>query len=184
MSEDGYFEWLCGFIDDRFGTKTRSYHSLLWYLFNTNFYWSVSRDANREADGMSLRNAYIETQQRYFYGASPDYPGSIFSDECSVLEMMIALAKRCEVHIMSEPEKGDRTASWFWGMIESMGLSDMTDDNYDEQWVDISVHRMLNREYASDGSGGLFTINDPNVDMRNVEIWIQMNYYLCELLGF
>ena len=182
MSEERYFEWLCGHIDDRYGSKIRSYYSLLWYLFNTSFYWSVARDANRADDGMNLRNTYIESR-RYYYGV-PDLPDSVFSNDCSVLEMMIALAIRCETHIMAEQDKGDRTANWFWGMIESMGLLDMTDDNYDEQWVDISVHKMLDRKYASDGTGGLFTINDPSIDMRRVEIWIQMNWYLCELLGF
>ena len=33
---------------------------------------------------------------------------------CSVLEMMIALAIRCEEHIMDDPDVGNRTGQWFW----------------------------------------------------------------------
>lgn len=49
--------------------------------------------------------------------------------ECSVLEVMIALALRMEEETMASSEFGDRTNQWFWYMIVSLGLSGMTDSN-------------------------------------------------------
>ena len=40
----------------------------------------------------------------------------------------------------------------------------------------------MNREYDSDGKGGLFTVKQSKYDMRTVEIWWQMNWYLDSIL--
>jgi hypothetical protein len=97
---------------------------------------------------------------------------------CSVLEMMIALAIRCEETIMDDPDIGDRTRQWFWGMIINLGLGGMTDANFDPDFVDDSVLRFLNRDYEPDGRGGLFTIRNCHRDLRDVEIWYQLCWYL------
>ena len=101
---------------------------------------------------------------------------------CSILEMMIALAIRCEEHIMEDPEIGNRTGQWFWNMIVSLGLGHMTDDYFDLAYVEEAVRRFLNREYSRDGSGGLFTIERCPQDMRRIEIWYQMCMYLQTIL--
>lgn len=93
---------------------------------------------------------------------------------------MIALAVRCEEHIMDDPDIGDRTGQWFWNMIVSLGLGSMTDERFDGEYVDEVVDIFLNREYERNGEGGLFTVNDTDRDMRNVEIWYQMHWYLNE----
>lgn len=82
---------------------------------------------------------------------------------------------------MSDPEKGDRTAQWFWNMINSLGLSSMTDYNFNEWLVNDVVTRFLKREYDPDGKGGLFTIKRWNRDVRDVEIWHQLMAYLNTL---
>lgn len=48
-----------------------------------------------------------------------------------MLEMMIALAIRCEETIMDDPRYGNRTKQWFWNMMKSLGLSYMNDDCFD-----------------------------------------------------
>jgi hypothetical protein len=97
---------------------------------------------------------------------------------CSVLEMILALAIRCEENIMDDPLKGDRTKQWFWGMINNLGLDTMTDMNYNERFIDDCVCRFLNRDYEPDGRGGLFTVRNCYEDLRNVEIWYQLLWYL------
>ena len=97
---------------------------------------------------------------------------------CSVLEMMIALAIRCEETIMDNPLYGDRTAQWFWRMMSNLGLGLMTDDIYDRDLVKQKIDRFLNREYDPDGKGGLFYIRGCAEDLRNVEIWAQLCWYL------
>lgn len=97
---------------------------------------------------------------------------------CSVLEMMVALAIRCEESIMDDPNMGDRTGQWFWGMVVNLGLGSMTDAFYDEQVVDDILARFLNRKYEPDGKGGLFTVRHCEQDLRKVEIWHQLCWYL------
>ena len=79
---------------------------------------------------------------------------------------------------MDNPAYGDRTKQWFWGMIVNMGLSSMTDDVFNRQYVEAAVTRLFNREYEPDGKGGLFTIKDCDRDLRTVEIWYQLCLYL------
>ena len=92
--------------------------------------------------------------------------------------MMVALAIRCEENIMDDPSYGNRTGQWFWGMIVNLGLGFMTDSRFDEKFVDDVIFRFLNREYEPDGKGGLFTVRNCKYDLRTVEIWYQMCWYL------
>ena len=95
--------------------------------------------------------------------------------------MMIALSIRCEEHIMDDPDVGDRTGQWFWNMLVSLGLGSIDDRKFDRYLVDDVLERFLNREYKRNGEGGLFTVNNGR-DMRQTEIWYQMNYYLREII--
>ena len=91
---------------------------------------------------------------------------------------MIALAIRCEENIMDDTSYGDRTAQWFWGMITSLGLGDQTDSRIDYIYVDDVIKRFLDRDYEPNGKGGLFTIKNCRQDLRKVEIWYQLCWYL------
>lgn len=100
----------------------------------------------------------------------------------SLEEMLIALAFRCEEHIMSDPEVGNRMGQWFWSMIVSLGLSHMTDQFFDLENVNNVIFRFMEHQYDRNGNGGLFTIDDCKYDLRTVEIWWQMNWYLDSIL--
>jgi hypothetical protein len=102
----------------------------------------------------------------------------ILRGPCSVFEMMIALAIRCEENIMDDPSKGDRTGQWFWGMITNLGLGSMMDHRFNKIFVDDTIKRFLDRDYEPDGKGGLFRIRNTNKDLRTVEIWYQLCWYL------
>lgn len=171
-----YFEWMyelmCG---DRFA-RSITYRQLFIFLHDTEFTYFVPHDENRADDGIALRYRYCLLHDCEDLEYCLDGP-------CSVLEMMIALAIRCEERIMSDPEKGDRTRQWFWSMVSSLGLSSMTDYNFDERLVNDVIVRFLNREYAKNGKGGLFTIKRWDRDARDVEIWHQLMAYLNNLEG-
>jgi hypothetical protein len=128
-------------------------------------------DENRAKDGIDLRWRFVNDRDLIDVPACLDGP-------CSVLEMMIALVIRCEETIMDDPELGDRTSQWFWNMIVNLGLGSMTDDRYDSMAVRRNVDRFLYRRYSPDGRGGLFFIRDCEQDLRGVEIWRQMCWYL------
>ena len=148
--------------------KDISYNQLLSYLSHREFTVIIPKDINRAKDGVDLRYKYEMITGEYV-----DYDGP-----CSVLEMMIALAIRCEESIMDDPAYGDRTVQWFWSMIKTMGLYSMTDDRFSIDYVSQVVDRFLNREYAPNGEGGLFKINNCEYDLRDVEIWYQLCWYL------
>ena len=173
INED-YFEWLYeGMCGNRY-SKNISYRKLLEHLHNTNFRYTISNDRNRANDGKSLRYSFALSQG---CEDEPELITDYLKGPCSVFEMMVALAQRCE-SVMDDPKIGDRTGQWFWGMINNLGLGGMNDNRYDEQYVDDVINTFLDREYKSNGKGGLFTIRNCEYDLREVEIWYQLCWYL------
>lgn len=171
-----YFEWMHALVSDNRYSKSISYRKLLTYLHNTEFVYSIRKDRNRAQDGICLRDRFVDLK-----GYAP-YMSDYIDGPCSVLEMMVALAIRCEESLMDDPVLGDRTGQWFWGMIRSLGLGGMYDSLFDECLVRDIVTRFLNREYEPDGHGGLFTIRNAHRDMRDIEIWYQMHDYINTIL--
>lgn len=166
-----YFDWMIDLVNANRGPKEISYIKLLEYLHNTEFTYLILRDRNRAEDGIDLRYRFGLVRKH------PEYP-EYLSGPSSVLEMMIALAIRCEECIMDDPAYGNRTSQWFWGMIVSLGLGGMTDAIFDRDYVKECLTRFLNREYERNGKGGLFTVKGTRRDMRKMEIWYQLNAYL------
>lgn len=173
--ENEYFEWMFDLVCAGRFAEGISYRKLLTLLHNTEFTYTIPRDENRASDGIDLRYHYSLYQDCRDLDDYLDGP-------CSVLEMMIALAIRCETHIMDDPSKGDRTGQWFWGMIANLGLNGMYDSNFDKTYVKEVIFRFLNREYEPNGRGGLFTVRDRDCDLRNVEIWYQLCWYLDSIV--
>lgn len=168
-----YFEWMYQLIYDNRICRRAPYGLLLRSLYDKDFSYTIALDGNRAEDGVNLR---------YRFGYEHNYPDAMIAaylDDrpCSVLEMLIALALRCEKHIMDSDE-GDRTGQWFWDMIENLGLLSMNNYNFNKNHVDRRIDIFLNREYERDGKGGLFTVEHPRRDLRCVEIWYQMCWYL------
>lgn len=168
---NAYFKWLVGFIRDP-NIPDMPYWMLLSQLFGIDYIYELEMDSNRAHDGLDLRRQFEEETGYSLYLDRP----------CTVLEMMVALAIRCEKDIMYIPGKGDRTYIWFWDMIESLGLIGMTDKHYDSVIVRAVIFNFLNRMYEPDGQGGLFYVPG-RVDMRDSEIWYQMNMYLTNIVG-
>ena len=173
-----YFDWMYQLVCDERYSKCLSYRKLLSFLFDTEFYIVLDMDANRAEDGTDLRfqfgyenNLDKATIERY-----------LDNKPCSVLEMMIALAIRCEEHIMSDQNVGNRTGQWFWNMVVNLGLGPMSDSRFDREEASQIIDRFLNRQYEPSGKGGLFTIENCRYDLRSVEVWYQAMWYLDEVL--
>lgn len=173
--EREYFDWIyelvCG---DRYSSEN-SYEKLLTYLHQVEFTYIIPKDSNRAEDGIDLR---------YRFGVLNNLGdvSDLIDGPCSILEMMVALAIRCEETIMDDPTIGDRTGQWFWKMIVNLGLGSMTDRLFNANYVDEVIVRFLNREYKPDGRGGLFTVKNCDEDLRDVEIWYQLCYYLDSIV--
>lgn len=176
---DRYFEWLYEIVGGDNNYNRLSYRKLLMYLYDTEFTYIHGLDANRAEDGIDFR---------YRFGHEKGYSWNIIKrhlddSPCNVLEMMIALAFKVEEQIMDDDEYGNRTGQWFWNMIVSLGLGAMNDNNFDEGYVRRVIYRFLDREYESNGRGGLFTIENCTCDLREMEIWSQFMWYLDEFLN-
>lgn len=172
---DEYFDWLLKLVNRDGYSRHISFKRLLTHLHNVEFRYSIPKDQNRAADGVDLRYRFALING-YEYDA--DYILEALDGPCSVLEMLVALSIRCEENIMDDPNIGDRTKQWFWGMIVNLGLGSMTDDEYDRRYVNHVLKRFFNREYEPNGEGGLFTIRGCDRDLRKVEIWYQLCWYL------
>ena len=171
-----YKEWLFDYI--RVGDKCERYSRLLDFLSCWVFNWTIDHDENRAADGLSLRDNFAAD-----HGCDEFFWEGRLPPECTVLEMMIALAIRCE-DVIFDPEEGTRIHCWFWEMIDSLGFGNMTDRRFSLDEADKIVRRFLNREYELDGSGGLFQVKNSHVDMRKCEIWYQMHAWIMENFTF
>lgn len=178
MQTDGripkaYFSWLTDIVCDPYHKV--NYYQLLYALFDREFIWNVEKDSNRAADGIDLRDDFAREQNLYSY----EICMSMLKGPCSVLEMMVALARRCENEIMTDHHFGDRTNYWFWEMIDNLELTEMRDDNFDVQYVLYSIDIFLHRRYRQDGTGGgMFWAKDSNFDFRKIELWYQMMQWL------
>lgn len=168
-----YFDWLCDQVE------ADDYTRLAEYLHSVTFEYSISLDGNRAEDGTDLRYRFGEVQRidDVIIAGTLDR-----RKPCSVLEMMVALAIRCEEHIMGDPDLGDRTGLWFKNMLKSLGIDYMTNSSFDQILAERIINRMLDRKYNRNGEGGLFTVNHRCSDLRTAEIWDQMNWYLDELI--
>lgn len=165
-----YFEWMYRTVTDSRGSKRNSYRKLLKQLDSIEFTWLLSDDENRAADGEEgLRWRYLYENNL----EELDKPRG----SCSVLEMILALAYKCE-EIMDDTSYGDRTTQWFWNMITNLGLGGMYDSRYNSVYVKCVVERFLDRDFEPDGHGSLFVISNCRYDLRDVEIWTSMLWYL------
>ena len=173
-----YFNWLYQLVCNDLYSINSSHRKLLMRLHSIEFSWIIPMDENRARDGIALRSQF-----EYESSCDSGIMDLYFGDRpCSVLEMMIALAMRCEENIMSDPSCGNRTGQWFWSMIVSLGLGGITDQRYSREYVDNVIFRFLTRNYDQDGKGGLFTIPNCGVDLRDVQIWAQMCWYMDSII--
>ena len=130
-SHNEYFNWLCKIVGaDEFG-PFRPYHNLLVRLFQTDFNEIRPFDNNRAVNGKYLRY-YFDYNRDDFASNDPapyhnngDFYYQTQNIPCSILEMMIALAKDIDVQYLYSTNC--RLLIWFWIMVESMGLANKID---------------------------------------------------------
>lgn len=168
-----YFDWLKSQVE--YFTDRGTHEFLFRRLHDREFYAVLENDNNRISDAMRLRDEYFGREE----------PMEVFIDgPCSMLEFLVALARRMSF-IYSLPDE-DRTADCFWTMINNLFGIDLPDKCWlasrDEYLFDKNIDVFLQRQYYNNGFGGLFPLDNPRGNQRNVEIWYQMNQYLNEVM--
>ena len=104
--KEEYFDWLYEYVTKGRAHQNVSYRKLFKQLYETEFKFTVLMDINRAKDGVDLRYRFAMLKE-------DDRIVKILDGPCSVLEMIIALAIRCEDSIMDDTRYGERTTQWF-----------------------------------------------------------------------
>lgn len=168
--DEQYLAWLYAQVASlEESDPTKTYWSLFRQLYGKEFVWLVLNDDNRVEDGKNLRDEFLLS-----FDAGPDPAWMELG--CSVLEMLIALSRHLAF------EDGNDVEGWFWEMLENLDLV-VNDDEYNraaKNHIDYALDRLIWRSYLPDGRGGLFPLDSPTVDQRDVEIWLQFNAYIIE----
>ena len=169
--DDLYFEWLYGqiaAITNR--NPARSYWSLARQLYMTEYVWFIPNDDNRAEDGKELRYEFHDQTNA---PVTKDW----MELNCSMLEMLIALARRASFETGLEP------LWWFWKLMENIELRNYTDITYNvavQKDVEEKLERLCQRKYRKNGHGGLFPLSSTDKDQTEVELWYQMATYLLK----
>lgn len=171
-TDDRYFEWLYSQIGaTRNRNPARSYWSLARKLYTVEYVWLIPNDDNRVADGIELRHEFISEQ------GIDEVEKEWLELGCSVLEMFIALARRAAFESDRSP------VEWFGIFLRNLGLDKLSDANWklrSDNQVDYILEPFIYRNYAPDGTGGLFPLKGIAQDQREVELWYQLATYLIE----
>ena len=101
--KNDYFEWLYDYVCRGRAHEKTSYMKLFKHLYRIEFVSIIPNDINRAKDGCDLR---------YRFGMEYDEQNindilDILDGPCSVLEMIIALAIKCEETIIDDDETLD-----------------------------------------------------------------------------
>lgn len=160
-----YYEWLL----DQVHMRRSGYSRLMKLLYETNFIPTLSRDANRESDGMDLKYRFA-----YERGYGYDYISETLECPCSMLEMMVALCIRCQEYIVVNVHDNQLSGDLFLAMLRSLRLDDMTDGPFNYILATEKIETFLA------GYGPLFGVYDGR--LRTEELWVQAMRHLNEMI--
>ena len=178
LQDEWYFDALYDIVaKDREDVTDLSYRMLLSVLDGVEFRDTRGMDGNRIQDAQELRADLIANMDLDHTAVRPFM-------NVSLLEVMIAIAER-----LGQITGDEDTAFWFWEMVSNLAL-DGIDDN--EFWSDPEDYEaeildraddVININYDRDGLGGLFLLREGVApqDMRDTELWYQMQYYANEV---
>lgn len=170
LPDDAYLRWLYRQVASvSVRDPSRTYWSLLRHLYQTEYVWHIPNDDNRVEDGRALRYEFM--QEQHIINASHEW----LTLPCSMLEMLIALSRRCAF------DAEGTARAWFWHLLHNIGLNELTDDKpFPEEDVDEIIGTVIWRTYEPDGHGGLFPLKNAQQDQTKVEVWYQLAAYLLQ----
>lgn len=176
--EERYFDVLYDLVAaDREDITDMSYRMLLGVLDVAEFKDTRGIDGNRIHDAQELRADLIADMGLDHTVVRP------FAN-VSLLEVMIAIAER-----LGQITGDEDTAFWFWEMVSNLALDGIDDtefwsdpESYEAEILD-RADDVININYDRDGLGGLFLLREGVApqDMRDTELWYQMQYYANEV---
>lgn len=178
LSDGWYFDVLYDIVAaDREDVTDMSYRMLLGVLDSVEFKDTRGIDGNRIRDAQELRADLIAENDLDHTYVRP-------FENVSLLEVMIAIAQR-----LGQITGDEDTAFWFWEMVSNLVLDGIDDtefwsdpESYEAEILD-RADDVIGINYDRDGLGGLFLLREGVApqDMRDTELWYQMQYYANEV---
>lgn len=165
-----YLIWRCGL------QKENKMVLIFEVLHKIPFFYVLERDINRRSDGFFLRNGYKIPNE---FMDNIDILEEFDTRRPAVMEVLVALAIRVDNEIIGDPAD-PHPEEFFMKMIKNLGLDKLRRGCHKERETIKIVQRWLNREFESDGIGSPFPVRYDHRDQRRLEIWDQMNSYICE----
>lgn len=149
--------------------EPKSYTLLARELFNKEFYFYSSEDVNVYEWALYLRHAL----------------GFNLDSYCSVFEVLVTLAYQWEHRYGYDNDIGDQIPVWFAEMLKNAGLDSFNDLSWSYDAIIITddiISRILDRQYAPNGIGGLFPLKNPvpGFDARELGLLDQLAHYINE----
>ena len=157
-----YFQWLVSQIN--VGQTSKMFEGIFRWMYHREFVWLVPNDDNRIGDAIDLR--------KEFWGLH----NPVLQEAVSILEVIVALSRRAAW------VGGGEAADWAWVFIKNLGLNRYSDPlTYrKDRKIESILEAFVWRNYAPDGDGGLFPLENPPLDQTKVELWYQMHAYINE----
>lgn len=178
LSDGWYFDVLYDIVAaDREDVTDMSYRILLGVLDSVEFKDTRGIDGNRIQDAQELRADLIAENDLDHTYVRP-------FENVSLLEVMVAIAQR-----LGQITGDEDTAFWFWEMVSNLVLDGIDDtefwsdpESYEAEILD-RADDVIGINYDRDGLGGLFLLREGVApqDMRDTELWYQMQYYANEV---
>ena len=162
-SMSDYIHWV---LKDRLGLNEKEIKKNLYVvtaLANVEFVWRHPMDENRAIDGLDLRSDFEYETGEYLDKSSG------LSAQCTVFEMLAALAIRCENQLMRNSLIGDRTSKWFFEFLDNLGVLDC-----DERDIEYNCEQFM------DGKKDMFPLKRKGIKQSNEQIWKQLMAYINE----
>lgn len=162
-SMNTYVHWV---LKEKLGLSDREVRKnldMVLVLASVEFVWRHPMDENRAIDGLELRDDF-EYETGDYLDKSSDLPA-----QCSMFEMLAALAIRCENQLMRDSMVGDRTSKWFFEFLDNLGVTD----------CDIRDIKDICEEFMS-GDVEMFPLKKRGIKQKNEQIWKQLMAYLNE----
>ena len=164
---DNYIRWLCDDVGLDYGRYSEVATAMAIYIFDD----SVENDINRTWDAVANREDF-----EHEYDVVVDIHNN---DSAGWLEVMVVLARRA-ADVMYDAYEEDQTEHYFWVMFENLGLDKYDNDHFNYIKVVQILRKLDERKYDDHGKGGLFRLKRGMSNIREAEIWSQMNWYLTE----
>lgn len=176
---ESYFGWLQA---ECFTTKQEmaQYTGVIRELHDIPFYWTIVLDDNRSGDALDFRQFEFLDRLNGIQDIDPNLLAQWAAAAPSVLEVMLGISRRWAYYF-----GGPSVAFYFNHLFKNMGFDQFVGRSLGPERAAQLRDRVdvwLSRQFYPNGIGSPFPINQgfTCVDMRNVDIWGQMNAYSAE----